>query len=771
MVRNLCCFALAVALTVSSRDTAGQALHLTKPLTSQGEQPELMRQLAAQLIDVYRDADRPTYLDNLFRLQLAAGRDAMALETLRSLHDLHYGVGSGAPDLINLRWTIYARARLRQQGAGDTFDKAFQRSARDVLRHLSDRSAYAVVYSLGTPLDYLEGALRDAQQRQAGKASITVPDALDLLRKYLNVVAYRQIQPVYAAVFSEDDARRYVMQKDIRVRTADGATICVLVVRPHNAIRLPALLNFTIYYDPVVKLDVARETAANGYVGVEGFTRGKACSPDDVVPIEYDGADADAVIDWISKQPWSDGHVGMYGGSYEGFTQWAATKHLPPALKAIMPSVTFAPGVDFPMEGNISLSQAFSWLRYTTDDKGLDNATYFDQPHWDRLHREWYVSGRAYRDLDKIDGRPNPFFDRWLEHPSYDSYWQAVIPYHEEFARIDIPVLTTTGYYDSGQIGALYYFIEHHRYSPTARHYLIIGPYDHHSTQVGTISPTGSIISRSLRGYELDPVAQLDAAALRYQWFDWILKAGRKPPLLQDRVNYEVMGANVWKHAPSISAMAAQRQRYYLSALKATDGWRLEAHAGPAGGFVTQQVNLADRSDVDRMLSGGPLIDQTDDTWNIIDRSTNLANSIAFMSEPFAIPPEVSGLFTGKLDFVTNKRDFDFGVTLFELTKTGEYFQLSYCWHRASFTADRSHRQLLTPGQRTQLRFEAGRLTSRQLQPGSRLVVALAVIKQPGEQINYGTGGSVSDETFADGATPLQIAWYDDSYVEIPMAK
>ena len=41
-----------------------------------------------------------------------------------------------------------------------------------------------------------------------------------------------------------------------------------------------------------------------------------------------------------------------------------------------------------------------------------------------------------------------------------------MIPYRGDFARIDIPVLTTTGYYDGGQIGALYYFREHHRYNP-----------------------------------------------------------------------------------------------------------------------------------------------------------------------------------------------------------------------------------------------------------------------------------------------------------------
>ena len=72
------------------------------------------------------------------------------------------------------------------------------------------------------------------------------------------------------------------------------------------------------------------------------------------------------LIDWISKQAWSDGQVGMYGGSYEGFTQWAAAKHMPKALKALMPSVTVAPGIDVPMEGNVFQTFVYYWPFYTT---------------------------------------------------------------------------------------------------------------------------------------------------------------------------------------------------------------------------------------------------------------------------------------------------------------------------------------------------------------------------------------------------------------------
>jgi len=69
--------------------------------------------------------------------------------------------------------------------------------------------------------------------------------------------------------------------------------------------------------------------------------------------------DARTVIDWITRQPWSDGRVAMYGEDYSGFTQWAAAKRLPPALKAIAASATIAPGIDLPREGNIYHNAAY----------------------------------------------------------------------------------------------------------------------------------------------------------------------------------------------------------------------------------------------------------------------------------------------------------------------------------------------------------------------------------------------------------------------------
>ena len=179
-------------------------------------------------------------------------------------------------------------------------------------------------------------------------------------------------------------------------------------------------------------------------------------------------------------------------------------------------------------------------------------------------------------------------------------------------------------------------------------------------------------------------------------------------------------------------------------------------------------VDLADRGDVER-IARGEIIDQALDDWSIIGKTPKIGNALEFVSDPFRYPMELSGLFSGRLDVITNRKDFDFSVTLFELTPAGDYVQLSYYWARASFVRDRSHRHLLTPGRRMHLAFTNGRLTSRLLQPGSRLVVVLGVIKQPGEQINYGTGKDVSDESIADAREPLRIRWLTDSTITVPL--
>lgn len=543
--------------------------------------------------------------------------------------------------------------------------------------------------------------------------------------------------------------KEYIIQDSILITAKDGAKIAAIVVRKKGVSeKQAAILFFTIY---ARKTDIKRaiEAAENGYTGVLAYTRGKLYSNAEIVPYENDGSDVNDVIDWITKQPWSNQKVGMYGGSYSGFVQWASTKHLHPALKTIVPSASSAPGIDAPMMNNVVMSFPFSWTYYVSNNKLLDNIDYNNQQQWNMLGQNYFNTGVAYLQLDSLLGRPkNKIFRSWLSHPSYDAYWQSMIPYKNEFSKINIPVLTTTGYYDGGQVGALYYLREHNKYNPNANHYLIIGPYGHFGSQ----GYPDSIYN----GYKIDKAANIPIHDIIYQWFDYILKEGAKPVFLQDKINYQVMGTNKWKYANSLNNTSNDTLKFYLDK---NEGGKLNLKPPMKNDFSKLMINFADRTDMHSYYYAFRTI------WD----SLYDGGGIMYKSNPFKEDVELTGCFSGLMNVTINKKDMDYSAVLFEQMPDGKYFYLSYFMGRASYAYNHSKRQLLTPGIKHKLPFTNSYFTSKKISKGSRLVLIVNINKSSSEQINYGTGKDVNTETIADAKEPLQIKWHTDSFIKIPI--
>ncbi len=756
---------LCVATPFASTANA-QGIRLPAGLADSASMAQAMSELARVLLDQHsppQQRDRVRALDARFRLEIVAGRYSDAAQSIATLRVLRARAAKGdaADRAADVQYEIWASAMAVSARTGKPFEDTFVSAFRAAFARLDDRAATLVIRAMTVAPRTLQATMRQEIGRYKPGADVSVTEATGIIRAYQRALTHQAMWPLLGQLFNEDDARRYVTERDIQVRTPDGATVCALAMRPRApARRRPTLLTFSIYMDSAATTSEARRAAANGYAGAVGFTRGKACSPDVPVAYRHDGPDAATLIDWIATRPWSDGRVGMYGGSYSGFTAWAAAKHRPTALRAIMVGSPVGPGIDVPMEGNIAWSFVYAWPFYTTNNKTLDDATYYDNARWWKMSREWYVGGTAYRDLPKIDGTPNPVFLEWLAHPALDDYWRSIIPTGAEFARIDIPVLQTAGYYFGGPGAAMHYFSEHYANNPAARHYLLIGPYEHVPAQRGVVSALGDT-TKTLAGYEIDPVARIDIVAdLRYQWFDWVLRAGPRPSLLEDRVNYQVMGTNTWKHARTVAAMSTERRRFYLHPEPSGKWHRLASSPGSATSGVSQRVDLRYRADIDSMFAGG----------GVRDTAINTYESVTFVSDPLE-DVEVSGLFSGHLDFVTNKKDFDLSVALFELTTKGEYIQFPPFQIRASHARDLAVRRLLTPGEPQTLDFTAIRLVSRNLKRGSRIVAVIGPIKGPGQQINYGSGKEVSDETVADAGDPLEIRWLGSSYLELPIRR
>lgn len=531
----------------------------------------------------------------------------------------------------------------------------------------------------------------------------------------------------------------YIIQDSVTIPTSSGIDISAIIVRKKTTnLPQPAILFYTTYYQGAGDNILGKRSADRDYVGVVAYARGIRTNLKDYAPYEHEGKDIYDIIEWISKQTWCNGKVAMYGGSYTGFSQWATAKNLHPALKTIVPQVAVMPGFDAPIENNVPIGNILGWAN--------DNI-YKNKPYKRELVFEWFENGTSFRSLDSLGGQPNPIFQKWLKHPAYDNYWRSLVPTPGEYGKINIPVLSTTGYYDGSQIGAIQYFKLHNKYNKKANHYFVIGPYDHWGGQRKA--------SPNLMGYEIDSIANISMGNLAYEWLDWILKDAKKPELLKDKVNYQVMGTNKWKHVSSIEKMNNDTLKFYLHSNFILDKKKQKNNL-----FVKQAVDFKDRENQNTYY-----------TPTIIFDTLDVSNGLVFMTEAFEKEFSMNGSFTGNLYVTINKKDMDVSMALYELMPNGKYFFLTRYIGRASYAKDNSKRQLLNPSQKEVIPFTNTRMVSRKISKGSKLVILLNINKHPFEIINYGSGKDPNDETLNDANEPLQIKWHNDSFIKIPVWK
>ncbi|MCF8272686.1 MAG: CocE/NonD family hydrolase [Flavobacteriaceae bacterium] len=708
-----------------------------------------MKKLAKDYLHQYELKNLEIESQDLFGIQILAGNFEASIKTIYLLRKVSE-VKEEHPSYI--QYEIFSEAKVKQLKSGIAFKDSYQSLFRNYLMNCDDKKAYTANF-IFTTYDAVAQFTNhfESNYKNVSGTSISFGEALTLLQSYFLYHIYSVAEPIAFKEIKLDDSRRYLTKEELIISPRDGAEISVITVRKRNVVPMPAVLLFTIYAD-ASNYDQALLAASKGYVGVVATSRGKRFSKNAIEPYKYEYKDVYVVIDWISQQPWCNAKIGMYGGSYNGFSQWSSTKEkVHPALKTIVPSVSAAPGIDVPMENNIFYNFSYKWIPYVTNNKFLDNAANFDGDRWSNLENKWFESGKPFNKMDSIDGTPNKLFQEWVSHPSYDSYWQSMIPYKDDFAHIDIPILTTTGYYDDGQRGAMYYYLEHLKYNPKAEHYLLIGPYDHWGAQ--------SRSNANLRGYQIDSVATINIQqGLVFDWFDYILKGKEKPSVLKDKVNFQVMGTNTWMHKSSLNAMTNDTLKFYLNDTKTDQFYTLNTKENQSK--IELNVDFKDR---DSMNNADYY------PWPLERKEINLKDGLIFKSDALKEDIIINGSFLGNLEFSINKKDIDYSVILYELTPENTYFHLSYFIGRASFEKGKEHRVLLTPDTFTKISFNNTRIISKKLQKGSRIVIVINANKNPYGQINYGTGKDVSAESLKDATIPLKLILSGKSSLSLPV--
>ncbi len=252
------------------------------------------------------------------------------------------------------------------------------------------------------------------------------------------------------------------MQWGVKIPMRDGVKLNATVYTPHGGGPQPAIFTLTPYISDSY-YPRASYFAQHGYVYLLVDVRGRGNSGGDFEPFANEARDGYDIVEWIAKQPWCNGKVTMWGGSYAGFDQWSTLKEFPPHLSTIVPAAAAHPGIDFPYFKNIFSLYDMQWLTFTSGV--TSNANLFgDGDFWHSKNMDMYRDHLAFSTLDSVVGNPSTVFHKWLAHPMDDAYYDAMVPSTDDYKRIALPILTITGDYDGDQAGAMTYYRRHMQY-------------------------------------------------------------------------------------------------------------------------------------------------------------------------------------------------------------------------------------------------------------------------------------------------------------------
>lgn len=549
----------------------------------------------------------------------------------------------------------------------------------------------------------------------------------------------------------------YGIEMSRMIPMRDGVSLEAWITKPsHLAGKAPAVLELTQYdidggphADPVV-------FAKRGFVFVQAEVRGRGRSggvKSDSLGLQV-GRDGHDLVEWIARQPWSDGHVFMYGGSFVGMTQWRTAAQHPPHLAGIAPYVPIYPGWDVPNTNGIPQAWSAVIMGYTSG-RTLNTGFAANAEYWQGKMLEQYAAYRPFGELDDAigiaqddwwmtdaSGQRKSFMKMWLDHVGDKAFNLAAEPKPGDYAAMHFPILTATGYFDDDQPGALRYYRGYLAHAPAAeiaRGFLVIGPWDH----LGTQRP-----AKTIMGLTIPDAAVLDMNTLHADWCDWILGRGPRPAFLRDKVAYFMLGADEWRYAPSLEAASSGKKLdLYLSATDATplDVFHSGSLVSQPPAKETPAMIVSDPHELPELAFVPYLADEglTSQFRDFQKRA------IVFHSEPLTHDVEVAGQMRLSLQVQSDAPDFDLWAQVLMVLPDGSAVRLGEDIRRARFRNGPFKQELLRPNQIVEIPFEFYWM-ARRIPAGARLRLTIAPLNSPNYQKNYNTGERIGYERIAD---------------------
>ncbi|MEZ5361551.1 MAG: CocE/NonD family hydrolase [Bryobacterales bacterium] len=346
----------------------------------------------------------------------------------------------------------------------------------------------------------------------------------------------------------------------VAIPMRDGVVLYADVYRPAKEGKYPVIVSRTPYSTERAPSSHVTPTffARRGYVFVYQDIRGRHESEGRWEPFRDDIQDGYDTVEWAGVQPWSNGKVGMEGGSYLGQVQWRAAQTKPPHLVAIFPRVASTSIYHdwITVNGGWRLAFNFGWGPVRQESRIMQNTgvhTMAEGPvsqSYDQL--VWHL---PLDTMQELAGRHAQFYKDWLAHPDYDDYWK-LLNVEEHFPDIQVPVHTMGGFFDIFAQGTIRGFegVSKHGANATARKgsQMVIGPWEHG-------------VSQKVGDMDWGPKVNVNGDALALRWFDHWLKGEANGLESEAPVKIFVMGRNDWRLANEYPLSNTTYKPLYLS--------------------------------------------------------------------------------------------------------------------------------------------------------------------------------------------------------------
>ena len=521
-----------------------------------------------------------------------------------------------------------------------------------------------------------------------------------------------------------------VTVQTVSMKTRDGALLATDIYRPKADGKFPVLLIRTPYNrrDPGTGIFLA----SHGYISIHQDTRGRFDSGGEFYPFKYEMNDGYDAVEWAAALPYSDGRVGMHGGSYVGATQMLAASSAPPHLVGIFPYVT---AMEY-YEG--WTYQGGAWMQWFSESwtSGLAEDTFRKKTSALTRSKLWAnaLPVESYKLLD-VPTVPEvaPYLRDWIEHETNDEYWKA-IKVSDHYGKMNIKALHSGGWHDIFSGGSIRNFIEMQKQAPTEEarkgQRLLMGPWAHAAT-----SPEGKIGDVT---FGKDAVLDMNGTVVK--WYDYVMKGKQNEFSTDAPVKIFVMGDNVWRDEKEFPLARTNYTKYYLHSSKG-------ANSLSGDGIISPKIPTSGKSDSyeydpanpvptigGRLCCGGLPPGPTDQKAN-----ESRSDVLVFSTPALMQDTEVTGFITAELYASTSAADTDFTAMIVDVDEKGYARYLGDGIIRARYRNSTKVAELIEPNKVYKYTIDLW-ATSNVFKVGHRIRVYISSSNFPRFNRNLNTG-------------------------------